>query len=101
VDCGGATSHNAPDGKQVVYILRRRWVRKKEGMTVSIWMARVGEENSAKQLTSGYSNDTSVQYSPDGRYISFISDRHSTGKTSVTYLLPVGTGEALALTKGE
>ena len=59
----------------------------------------MGRANSSRQVTPGTFNDIAPEFSPDGRYISFISDRLQAGITSTIYLLPVEEhGEALPLT---
>jgi len=88
----------SPDGKYVVYALRSCWVRQKDNITASLWLAEVGKENSARQITQGNYHDSSPMFSPDGKYISFLSDRAKPGKASALYLLPVNGGEALPQT---
>lgn len=88
----------SPDGKRIVYSLTPRCRAQKEPVS-SLWMAEMGTANSAKKVTPGSSNDIAPEFSPDGRYISFISDRLYRGNLSTIYLLPVeGPGEALPLT---
>ncbi|KAK5100797.1 hypothetical protein LTR70_001302 [Exophiala xenobiotica] len=91
----------SPDGKYVVYALRSFWVRQKDNITASLWLAEVGKENSARQITQGNYHDSSPMFSPDGKYISFLSDRAKPGKASALYLMPVNGGEALPQTSTE
>jgi Tol biopolymer transport system component len=88
----------SPDGKHVVYAARSFWVRQKEHITASLWMAEVGKEKSAHQLTQGNFHDMSPTFSPDGKHIAFLSDRAKQAKASALYLFPVNGGEALPLT---
>ncbi|KAJ5613966.1 hypothetical protein N7528_007620 [Penicillium herquei] len=88
----------SPDGELIVYSLSPRCRAQKEAVS-SLWMAATGRANSSKQITPGTFNDIAPEFSPDGRYISFMSDRLHQGITSTIYLLPVeDPGEALPLT---
>ncbi|KAL4987776.1 Alpha/Beta hydrolase protein [Aspergillus falconensis] len=53
----------------------------------SLWIADVGVDHSARQITSGLFRDEKPRWSPDGRYIAFLSDRGS--ESSVIYLLGI------------
>lgn len=87
----------SPNGRHVVYSLANPLIW--NGSVVSsLWLAQVDKENSARQITPGKSNDSSPQFSPDGRCIFFLSDRAKPGKASAIYLLPLDGGEALPLT---
>lgn len=88
----------SPDGQHVVYALSPQ-CRKQKEVVSSLWMAEMGEANSSRQLTLGTFNDIAPEFSPDGRFISFISDRAHVGISSTIYLLPVEEhGECLSLT---
>ena len=54
------------------------------------------EEGDLKQLTDGAARDRSVSYSPDGKWISFISDR--SGREEIFVTATDGTGEARQIT---
>ena len=92
--------HISPDGKQMVYSLRP-WTKKNENLTSSIWIADIGKESSARQLTSGLFKDERPRWSPDGKHIAFCSDRSNAGKSSAIYLLSTTGGEAYFITPGE
>lgn len=69
----------APDGRRVLYTVRG-WApasdtepERREART-HVWMAPVGE-GQPRQLTFGPRGDSQPQFSPDGRYISFVSAR--------------------------
>ena len=100
----------SPDGTQVIYTVRQ-WERSSERdqdrmeSRARIWKvpARGG---AARQITFGERGDTQPQWSPDGRYISFVSARGPSGGGSggddpprqQIYLMPADGGEAWKLT---
>jgi len=67
----------------------------------SIWVAEVGKEHSARQLTSGLYNDRLPQWSLDEESIAFISDRSKHGESSAIYLISLKGGEACPITKAD
>lgn len=96
--CDVMSASISPDGNHVVYARRSFFIRESTNVTSSLWMAEVGKPRSSKQLTQGKFNDYSPQFSPDGSYISFVSDRTGPGKGSGLYLLPLRGGEPFLLT---
>lgn len=90
----------SPDGKQIVYCLKP-WSRKDDSFTSTIWIADIGKERSARQLTSGLFRDEHPRWSPDGKYIAFKSDRAKAGKSSAVYLISTIGGEAFPITPPE
>lgn len=92
----------SPSGHQVVYTTSLTLGHRTGDNAVStIWLAEVGIEKSARQLTSGSFHDQQPEFSPDGESIAFISDRAKPGKTSAIYLLSLKGGEAYPLTPAE
>jgi dipeptidyl aminopeptidase/acylaminoacyl peptidase len=95
---GGATI--SPDGSQVLYTVRQ-WVAEKERMEARthIWSVPTSGAAPARQITSGEKGDTQPQWSPDGRFISFVSAR-GTGEDvkAQVYLMRADGGEAAKLT---
>ena len=90
----------SPSGKQAVYYLSpasRRGDTKKS----SLWLADIGKEFSAVQLTSGHFHDEMPQWSPDGTSIAFISDRAHHGRSSAIYLLPISNSLPSPITDPE
>jgi len=89
-----------PNGEKVVYSASSI-AKSGENETSSVWVAEIGKEKSARQLSSGKFNDTSPRWSSDGKSIAFLSDRAKAGESSAIYLLSMDGGEAYAITKAE
>lgn len=79
----------SPDGKNFTFSLIN--YNLKEGKkNTTIWISDLdGREQF--QITSGEKNDTESAFSPDGRYLAFLSDR---SETDGIYLIPLKGGEA-------
>ena len=84
----------SPDGSRVVYQIRTIDAEKDKYQS-HLWMvpAAGGEP---KRLTQGESRNGSAAWSPDGRWLAFVSDRKD--KTSQIYRLSLDGGEAERLT---
>jgi Tol biopolymer transport system component len=87
----------SPDGKLIVYAVRHTDMDADKGR-YDLWLSTTdGEEPSTtdgeepRRLTTHEANDTSPAWSPDGRYILFLSSR---GETTQVWRLPVAGGEA-------
>ena len=89
--------HISPSGKQIVYCLRPA-SKKGDHEESSLWLANIGKERSALQLTFGHSHDEVPQWSPDGTSIAFISDRAHHGQSSAIYLLPISNSLPIPVT---
>jgi dipeptidyl aminopeptidase/acylaminoacyl peptidase len=65
----------SPDGTQVVYTVRG-WEAERERMEsrTHLWKVAIAG-GTARQITFGERGETQPQWSPDGRYISFVSAR--------------------------
>ncbi|KAH8887749.1 putative acylamino-acid-releasing enzyme [Thozetella sp. PMI_491] len=92
----------SPDGRSVAYSTRLKWWhRKGDFASSSIWIAQVGEEKSARAVTSGHYDRLPV-WAPDSKSIAFLSDRGKRGKAHGIYLLRLdGNGEPKPLTPSE
>ena len=64
----------------------------------TLWLADIGKERSALQLTFGHSHEEMPQWSPDGTSIAFISDRAHRGRSSAIYLLPISNSQPIPIT---
>jgi dipeptidyl aminopeptidase/acylaminoacyl peptidase len=65
-----------------------------------VWLVKSDGSGTPWQLTQGEKSCTSPAFSPDGRYVSFLSARDKDGKTQL-YLLPLAGGEGIPLTKSK
>lgn len=85
----------SPDGRDVVYEVRSaNW--KDNRYQADVWLARSGA--APFQLTRSAKGSTNPWWSPDGRWIAFLSDR---GNGTQIHLIRPGGGEAVALTAGK
>jgi dipeptidyl aminopeptidase/acylaminoacyl peptidase len=83
----------APDGQAVAYTVREtNW--EDNAFETEIWLADV-ESGRTRQLTNGKKSSMAPAWSPDGRWIAFVSDRDD--KRQV-YLIDPTAGEAQTLT---
>ncbi|MFA5909029.1 MAG: S9 family peptidase [Vicinamibacterales bacterium] len=71
---GGATI--SPDGSQVLYTVRA-WVSEKDRMEsrTHVWKVAANGSAPARQITFGDKGESQPQWSPNGRFISFVSAR--------------------------
>ncbi len=74
----------APDGKQIIFT--RTWVDKaKDQYRSNLWIVE-SDGSRVRELTSGARNDSSPEWSPDGKRIAFLSDRDGTNQLHVMWL---------------
>ncbi|HYB97097.1 MAG TPA: S9 family peptidase [Vicinamibacterales bacterium] len=104
----------SPDGRTVIYTVRQ-WVVDQDPPTplaeapassktgriearTHIWRVPADGSSVARQITFGERGDSQPQFSPDGKYISFVSARGSAEAKPQIYLMSVDGGEAWRLT---
>jgi len=85
--------HPSPDGRQLIYSLSTSDLARAKRVA-HIWTMN-SDGTSPRQLTSGEKGESSPAYSPDGKWISFVSTKDGGAQL---YLLPAGGGEAKRLT---
>ncbi|HWQ32505.1 MAG TPA: S9 family peptidase [Blastocatellia bacterium] len=87
----------SPDGSRVAYTINESDF-KQDAFVTQIWLADV-KTGRTFQLTRGDKSATSPQWSPDGEWLAFTSERVG-GKNQIFVIRPDG-GEAVQLTKAE
>ena len=92
----------SPDGTLVAYIVN--WIdREQNGYRSAIWVAPLDGSEEPTQLTSGTRSDSSPRWSPDGRWLAFVSNRDGKDEEAhgELYVLPANGGEPWRLTQGK
>lgn len=85
----------SPDGQWVAYVVSKTDREKDKGDS-DVWMAKIdGDGRDPIRLTSSDKSESTPRWSPDGRYLAFLSSRD--GKSQV-WLLDRRGGEAVKLT---
>ncbi|MGE3907984.1 MAG: prolyl oligopeptidase family serine peptidase [Chloroflexota bacterium] len=84
----------SPDGQSVAYGLTTTDLDARTYRS-AVWTIPVSGGD-ARQITSGAGRDRAASWSPDGRWLAFISDRD--GQKGQLYLMPTDGGEARRLT---
>ncbi len=86
----------APDGSQIVFVYK--WIDTEKNKYFSnLWRFRIGEE--AQPFTYGEWSDSQPRWSPDSKYIAFVSNRQK--PKSQIYVIPADGGEARPITNLE
>jgi dipeptidyl aminopeptidase/acylaminoacyl peptidase len=83
----------SPDGKQVAYCLSGP-DRESDETHISVYVAPLAADAPARRFTFG-KKDHSPRWSPDGRYLAFVSDR---GEKSQIFVAPLNGGEPRQVT---
>ncbi len=86
----------SPDGKSVAYTVATV-DREADKRVTHIWMAN-WDGGGEVQLTNGPESESSPHWSPDGKYLSFVSSRPGQTKGSQIWILNRQGGEARQLT---
>ncbi|HWX40709.1 MAG TPA: hypothetical protein VN345_06115, partial [Blastocatellia bacterium] len=81
--------HVSPDGKSLIYSLGVSDLPRAKQVS-HIWLMDIDGSN-PRQMTQGEKSENSPSFSPDGKWILFISDRDGSGNL---YVMPVAGGEA-------
>lgn len=88
-------SQISPDGNEIVYALQSV-DQENEKITINLWLIPT-QGGDPKQLTIGKHADIQPKWSPDGKWIAFLSNRQNE-KQSQLFILPVNGGEGRPLT---
>lgn len=90
------TPRVSPDGSRIVYTVNEAVTTPdKSEFVTQIWMANLATKQSV-QLTFGDKSSTNPKWSPDGKWIAFLSNRKDNRNN--LYRLPLDGGEAEPLT---
>jgi dipeptidyl aminopeptidase/acylaminoacyl peptidase len=104
----------SPDGKWVIYGVRE-WVSEQDPSTplaepqaslrtgkmesrTHVWKVATDGNSPARQITFGEKGESQAQFSPDGKFISFLSSRGGAEAKSQIYVMSAEGGEAWKLT---
>jgi dipeptidyl aminopeptidase/acylaminoacyl peptidase len=92
----------SPDGRRVAYVVNRI-DRDENGYRSAIWVAPLDGSDDSRQFTSGRRGDGSPRWSPDGRWLAFVSNRDGEEKEAhgELYVVPADGGEPRRLTEGK
>src|SRR5689334_11409210 len=86
----------SPDGKLLATMVAQ--VRRDENKTYTNIFVQPAAGGALRQFTRGEFSDRSPRFSPDGKYLAFVSNR---SERSQLWLMQVDGGEAWQLTKSE
>ena len=92
----------SPDGRCVAYVVN--WIDPvANSYRGAIWVAPLDGSEEPRQFTSGERRDGSPRWSPDGRWLAFVSDRDGEEEKAhgELYVLPADGGEPRRLTEGK
>lgn len=83
----------SPDGRMIAYTVSTPMMEgEKSEFLTHVWVVSAdGTRN--EQFTRGEKSCTNPQFSPEGRFLAFLSDREEARKNQI-YLLPLNGGEA-------
>jgi dipeptidyl aminopeptidase/acylaminoacyl peptidase len=92
----------SPDGRRVAYVVNRI-DREENGYRGAIWVLPLDGSEEPRQFTSGVRADQSPRWSPDGRWLAFVSNRDGEDEKAhgELYVLPADGGEPRRLTEGD
>src|SRR5438105_7852510 len=93
----------SPDGRRVAYVVNRI-DRESNSYRSAIWVAPLDGSDDPRQFTSGERSDHSPRWSPDGRWLAFVSNRDGEEEKKAhgeLYVMPADGGEPRRLTDGK
>jgi dipeptidyl aminopeptidase/acylaminoacyl peptidase len=88
----------SPDGSRVAYAVSTA-DRESEDYRSAIWVTPLAGSEEPTRFTFGEKRDGSPRWSPDGRWLAFVSNRGDEKAKGQIYVLPAHGGEARKLTE--
>jgi len=88
----------SPDGSRVAYVMTTA-DREKGEYSSAVWVAPLDGSEEPRRFTFGEKLDGSPRWSPDGRWLAFVSNRGDDKAQGQLYVIPAGGGEARRLTE--
>lgn len=85
----------SPDGARVAFVVTTL-SEEKDAYLSNVWVVDTAG-GPPRRFTSGPKRDTTPRWSPDGRWLAFLSEREARQKTQV-YVMPADGGEPVKLT---
>jgi dipeptidyl aminopeptidase/acylaminoacyl peptidase len=95
---GVGDPHISPDGSRVAYVVTTT-DRDSEEYRSAIWVTPLAGSEEPSRFTFGEKRDGSPRWSPDGRWLAFVSNRGDEKAKGQIYVLPAQGGEARRLTE--
>ena len=94
---GVAGPRLSPDGSRVAYHV---WTIDREANEYrgAIWVAKLDGSEEPRRFTTGEKRDGGQCWSPDGRWLAFVSNRGGEKEQAQLYVIPAEGGEARKLT---
>jgi len=87
----------SPDGRRVAFVMTTASEERDEYIS-NVWVV-AADGGEPRRFTAGPTRDTLPRWSPDGRWLAFVSDR-GPKKKSQLYAMPADGGEAIQLAEG-
>jgi dipeptidyl aminopeptidase/acylaminoacyl peptidase len=84
-----------PDGRRIAFVVTTLSEARDEYLS-TIWIVDV-DGGDPRPFTQGSRRDAAPQWSPDGRWLAFVSEREKKGKGQL-HVMPADGGEAVRLT---
>lgn len=92
----------SPNGERVLYSTTLCGSQRKGKASIStLWLASTDTAGSSRQLTSGLYEDRDPEWHPNGKQISFLSDRAKPDESSALWLLSLEGGDPCPITPVE
>src|SRR5262249_5115378 len=82
-------------GRRIAFVVTMLSEARDEYLS-NVWVVDV-DDGEPRQFTRGPRRDTAPQWSPDGRWLAFVSEREKKGKGQL-HVMPADGGEAVRLT---